>query len=706
MHKFFYPSSVAIIGASRDPDSVGNAVMRNLINGHFTGVLYPVNPKAKAVLGVKAYPKISAIPDTIDLAIIVVPNKFVPEVMEECVEVGVQAAVIITAGFKEIGPEGAKLEQEVVAIARRGGIRFIGPNCLGIVNPEPSVKLNATFAREMPRSGSIGFISQSGALCVAALEYARKLGIGFSKIVSLGNKADLNEIDILEYFENDPQTKVVLLYVEDISHGRRFIDIVRHITGETRKPVIAIKAGRTPEGARAASSHTGALASSDEVYDAIFEQSGVLRVDTVEDLFNYAKAFAHQPIPAGDRVAIITNAGGPGILATDAVVRSGLRIAQLSDETKKKLREGLSPAASVKNPVDLVGDANSLRYEYALNHVLSDENVDAAIIVLTPQAMTNVDDIAKVVVSTSQKYKKTVLTCFMGVSDISSAIDILESSSIPNFDFPEEAARTLAAMKKFSRWVNRPRTDVRTFLVDREKVAKAIEKALLEGRTYMPDAEALNILKSYGFKIAEYYVAKNVDEAVEAAEKLGYPVVLKIASPDIVHKFDIGGVEIRLETPEEVREAYNRIIDNVKKHAPDAHIWGVTVQEMIRNGLEVILGAKKDPIFGPVIMFGLGGIYVEAYKDVSFRLAPIRELSAYNMIEEIRAGQILRGYRGKPPRDIDALAEGLMRLSQLVVEHPEIEELDINPVVVFEKGKGYKAVDARIVLRKPKTDLA
>lgn len=700
LHKFFYPNSVAVIGASRNPDSVGHAIMRNLVNGHFTGVIYPVNPKARAILGIKAYPNVSSIPDEIDLAIIVVPNKAAPQVVEECVEVGIRSAVIISAGFKEIGPEGAKLEEEVVSIARRGGLRIVGPNCLGIINADPNVRMNATFAREMPLSGQIALISQSGALCVAALEYARQYRIGFSKVISLGNKADINEIDVLEYLKDDPESKVILMYVEDISHGRRFIENVRDITGEVGKPVIAIKAGRTIEGASAASSHTGALASTDEVYDAIFNQSGVLRVESIEELFNYAKAFSTQPLLKGDRVAIISNAGGPAILATDAVIRNKLRLAQLSEETKKNLKAGLSPAASVKNPIDLIGDADYRRYEHALKHVLADENVDAAIVILTPQAMTTVDEVAKVIVNLAPIYKKPVLTCFMGVSDISSAIEILENSKVPNFNFPEDAVRSLAALYKYGVWVTRPRTGVRTFIVNRERAEEIIKRALSEERKYMPDVEALEVLNCYGFKTAETIIAKNVDEAVEAAEKIGYPVVMKIASPDIVHKFDVGGVKIKIENAEEVKKTYNEIINSVKKHAPEARIWGVSVQEMVKGGVEVIYGIKRDPLFGPVIMFGLGGIYVEAYKDVSFRLAPIRELSAYNMIEDIRAIQILKGYRGEEERDIDAIAEGLMRLSQLSLEQPYISELDANPVIVFEKGKGYKIVDARIVLRE------
>lgn len=708
LHKIFYPNTIAVIGASRNPDSVGHAVLRNLINGHFTGAIYPVNPKARAILGIKAYPNVSSIPDQVDLAIIVVPNVVVPQVLEECVEVGITSAIVISAGFKETGPEGAKLEEEVVSIAKRGGVRIIGPNCLGVINTDRNVMMNATFAREMPVSGQTALISQSGALCVAALEYARQrqYRIGLSKVVSLGNKADVNEIDLLEYLKNDPETKVILMYVEDISHGRRFIETAREITGEVGKPIIAIKAGRTPEGAGAASSHTGALASSDEVYDAIFNQSGVLRVESVEELFNYAKAFSTQPIPRGNRVAIISNAGGPAILATDAVIRNGLKIASLSEETKKNLRAGLSPAASVKNPIDLVGDANHLRYQHALNIVLADENVDAAIIILTPQAMTTVDDIARVVVDATPLHNKPVLACFMGVSDISSAIDILENMKIPNYAFPEDAVRALTALYRYGEWLNRPRTGIRSFVVERERAGEIIRKALAEGRTYMPDVEAFEVLKCYGIKTVEWALAKNVDEAVNAAEKIGYPVVLKIASPDIIHKFDIGGVELKLENAEEVKTAYNRIINNVKKNAPDARIWGISVQEMVKNGVEVILGVKRDPLFGPVVMFGLGGIYVEAYKDVSFRLAPIRELSAYHMIEDIRASQLLKGYRGSKERDIDALAEGLMRLSQLSLEQPYISELDVNPVIVFEKGKGFKAVDARIVLRETKEKIA
>jgi acetyltransferase len=703
MSPIFRPKSVAVIGASNRAGTVGHDLFRNILLSGYAGTIYPVNPKAASIAGVHAYVNIGEIPDEIDLALIMVPATAVSVVLEECGRKGVRGAVIVTAGFKEIGPEGAALERRAVETARKYNISLVGPNCLGVINTDADILLNASFARCMPKHGNIAFISQSGALCAGILDYARGRNIGFSKFISVGNKADVTELDLLRYLAHDDSTDVILMYLETLVDGRAFIQLAREITGELahRKPILAIKSGRTTQGAAAARSHTGALAGSDSVYDAIFAQAGILRADTVEELFDFAVGFSRQPLPKGNRFAIVTNAGGPGIMATDAAIRHGLELAKLRPETLESLKAKLPPTANLFNPVDVVGDATHERYETALNAVLADPDVDGLVVLLTPQSMTEIEATAQAVGEISQLHQKPVLASFLGHVDVSAGIEILEKHGVPNYQFPENAARSLGAMYRYTQWLKRPRTTERHFDVDTATVRALFDKVLADERTYLPEAEALTVLKAYGFPVLPHGLAATEEEAAELFKKIGGPVAMKVASPDVVHKVDVGGVLLNISTADEARAGFKKITNGVKQKLPGARLLGVEVEAMAGRGTEVILGISKDPTFGHIVMFGLGGTYVEVFKDVSFRLIPIRELSARNMIKSIRAAKVFEGFRGAPPADTDAIAECLERLSQLVDDFPEISELDINPLIVHEQGMGAHVADARIVLAAP-----
>ena len=695
----FSPKSIAVIGASNRQGSVGRAAFTNILLNEYTGTVYPVNPKEHSISGVRAYPSVLDLPETVDLAVVIVPAPVVPSVVEESGKKGVKGLVIISAGFKEVGPDGAELERQVSSIAQKYSMRMIGPNCLGVINADPNVRLNASFASGMPVEGSIAFASQSGALGEAVLDYASGENIGFSKFISMGNKADVNENDILEYLRTDPMTKVILLYIEDIIDGRKFVDTVSRVTEE--KPIIAVKAGVSPEGAKAASSHTGALAGSDEAYNAILKQSGVIRVESIIDLFDYARAFAKQPLPRGNRVAIITNGGGPGIMATDASVKYGLQIAQFSEATKNKLRAGLPKEASVNNPIDLIGDAQADRYGLALGS-LNDDDVDCGLVLLTPQAMVDLKKVAETIASVGPKPGKTILASLLGLGDVTPAVGVLESSGVPNYSFPESAVRALAAMSEYKRWIDRPKTEVKHFDVDLVQARKIIARAKQAGLTNLSQTDAMSLLSAYGLPAIKTEFARTRQQAVTLAKKVGLPVAMKIVSPDVVHKTDIGAVKLDLNSDQDVGAAFEEILKNVKTNSPGARIEGVLLQNYVTGGTETIIGIHRDPKFGPMLMFGLGGIYVEAYRDVSFRLAPIRELGARNMIQQIRGGKILEGFRGQPPRDVEAIAECIERLSQLAMDLEEVQELDVNPLLAFEKG--CKAVDARVIISSPLED--
>lgn len=694
----FEPATIAVIGASARPGSVGQAVFRNLLLNGYTGTLYPVNPRHRSIMGIKAYPSVEEIEETVDLAILIIPAAGVPEVLEQCARKQIQSAVVISAGFKETGPEGLALENRIRAQVREAGIALLGPNCLGLINTDPAISMNATFARAMAQPGNIAFMSQSGALCTSILDYANSQNIGFSKFISFGNKADIDENDLLRYLGKDPQTQVILIYLEDLSNGLDFLYIAREITGEQEpcKPILALKSGRTAEGARAAASHTGSMAGTDEVYDAVMAQAGVLRVDTVQELFDYAMAFADQPMPKNDRVAIVTNAGGPGIMATDACVRQNLKLAEFAEPTRQRLATALPPTASLKNPVDLLGDAQHDRYQHALEAVLADEQTDGLIVILTPQNMTDIEATAQVIASFNRRCDKPILASFMGGVDVAAGVKILRQHGIPHYPFPEGASRAFRAMRTYRQWLDRPRTEERIFEVDRAQVQKIFAQVRQQGRHRLPELEAMQVLGAYGFPVLKSILVRQRGDLASIGEEVGFPLVMKIASPDILHKTDVGGVEVGVPDLATAEQVFDRMLARAREHYPQATIWGVNVQQLARPGREVILGATRDPKFGAIIMFGLGGIYTEALKDVTFRLAPLRQLSARHMLEQIRGRKILEGIRGEAPADFETLQECLERLSQLVVEFPVIAELDINPLIAYEKGA--VVADARIIL--------
>lgn len=700
MKYVFSPQTIAVVGASRTKGKVGHDIFENILFGGYEGTLYPVNPHASSVCGVKAYPSISAIPDQIDLAILIVPPDAALKVSYEASKCNVKAMVIVSAGFREVGGEGVKIENEIAKVCKESNIRIVGPNCLGVINTDPSVKLNASFARRMPRGGKIAFISQSGALCTAVLDFAAGRNIGFSKFISTGNKCDIDEICLLEYLHEDAETEVILMYIEELRRSQDFIRVAKGITGGSRPtPILAIKSGRTEAGAKAASSHTGSIAGTEAVYDAIFQQSGIVRANTIEDLFNFSIAFANRKLPRSNRVAIVTNAGGPGIIATDVTTLSGLKLAEFSAETTDTLLSYLPSTANVRNPVDIIGDASRMRYKDALLAVINDENVDGIIVILTPQSMTDIIGTAETVKEINRQTDKPVIATFMGIVDVSEGVKLLEKEGIPVYKFPEEAARTFGALYQHNRWIHRPHLREIDIKAETAKAREIILAAQKNNERYLGEIGGNDILECYGFPLLSTAMATTAEQAVEIADKIGGKVALKIVSPDIIHKSDIGGVALHLETNEAVRKAFNDIIHNVKLSQPNANIRGVLVQEIAKPGLEVILGATNYDNSGPLIMFGLGGIFVEIFKDVSFRLAPVTHNGVRAMIRSIKGYPMLKGIRGQKPCDIEAVELCLLKLSRLMVENPEISEIDINPLIVHEDGKGASAADCRIILK-------
>ncbi len=692
----FKPESVAVIGASRTPGKVGHTLLRNLMECGFRGDVYPINPHAEEILGVKCYPSVLKVPGEIELAVIAVPAPIVLQVAEECGRKGVKALIVISAGFREIGREGAEREHRLLEIARRYGMRVQGPNCLGVI--DTYTPLNLSFAPAMPRRGSIAFISQSGALGTAALDWAMGEGIGFSHFISLGNKADLNEVDFLEALGGDEAVKAIILYVESIEHGQRFMEVAGEVS--RRKPIIVLKGGVSKAGSRAAGSHTGALVGSYTAYKAAFRKSGVLSTEGVEELFNYAVALTEQPLPRGEGIVIVTNAGGPGIVFTDLCERYGVKLARLSPETHRALREGLPPEAATGNPIDVLGDAKADRYRYALERVLADGHVHAAAVILTPQAMTESLGTARVIVEMGERFsEKPLMAVFMGGGEVEEAVRYLKEHGVPCFDFPEKAVRTLSALYTYARYLKRPvERPTRFEDVDIDRVREIIRRARGDRRVVLLPHEASEVVRAYGVEAPKMRVATSEAEAVNYAEELGYPVVLKIVSPDILHKTDIGGVVLNLSSAEEVRSAYRGIMARVSRHMPQARLYGVLVSKMVPQGREMIIGMSRDVQFGPLIMFGLGGIYVNFLRDVSFALAPLSRREAAEMIRETKAYTLLRGIRGEKPADLKALEEVILRVGQLSVDFPEILEMDINPLMVYEEGRGCIAVDVKITL--------
>ncbi|MDE1828763.1 MAG: acetate--CoA ligase family protein [Thaumarchaeota archaeon] len=695
------PKSIAVIGASNRPESIGNAVVENILNGGYRGKLYPINPSTTEVLGIKCYASVIDVPESIDLAVIIVPSKTVPQVLEDCGKKKVKGAIIISAGFKESGKEGRMLEEQVAQIAKKHGIRLVGPNCVGLINSTPEVSLNASFTKRMPKFGTVSLVSQSGAICGAMLEYAKIKAVGFSKVFSLGNKADINENDVLSFLSQDPTTKVVLMYVEDLADANNFIRIASDMTrrGVNSKPILAMKVGQSTIGTKAIASHTGALAGSAEAYDAIFKQAGIIKTETLEQLFDYALAFSYQPVPRGGGCVVVSNAGGPAAITADASVRYGLKLAKLSEKTINGLKTILPKNAMIINPIDMIGDSDTVRYEKALRFVLQDENVDSCIVISTPLFLFDNEALANVIVKISKEFKeKTVLACITSFMENEDAEKILDSNHVPQYSFPETATAALAVMQEFGAMAKRPPPKIEKYAVDKAAARKIIDDIKKEGRTYLAGPQAMKILRSYGFATVEPVLARNEEECVQMAAKVGYPLVLKISSPDIVHKVDVGGVEIDLKNETEVRNAFQKIMNSVKKAKPDAVIRGITIEQFVKDGKEMIIGSKRDPQFGPLIMFGTGGIYVSIFNDVSFGLAPLSDFDASKMIDSTKASKILAGTRGEKPYDRLAVIDCLKRLSQMVTEIPEILELDVNPLLVFEKGKGCKALDVRIVI--------
>jgi acetate---CoA ligase (ADP-forming) len=697
LEAFFKPNAVAIIGASTTPGKLGYAVLANVIESGFKGDIYPINPKAREIYGHKAYASVKDLPKVPELAVIVIPYNYVPNALRECGEVGIQAVVIISAGFRESGVEGVEREREVIEIAKKHNIRVIGPNVLGII--DTFTPINATFAAGTPPQGNIAFMSQSGALQTAILDWALAAqDLGFSKFVSLGNKADISEIDLMEAWADDPDSRVILAYIEGVPNGEEFIRVGREVS--RKKPILVLKSGVTESGSRAVSSHTGSLAGSEQAYNAGFYQAGVLRMDNLQGLFNSARAFAKQPLLNGNRIAIVTNAGGPGILATDTLESSGLQLARMEQQTVKHLEEFLPDAASAANPVDVLGDARGERYAQAMELVAQDPNVDGLMCIVTPQAMTEIIETANAIGRLSQRIDKPVFGVFMGEERARAGVDVLASYNVPNYDFPEQAAHSFAAMREYRQTRERPDPEFVSYDVDNDAVKDVFAQVREEGRVSVGEAESRKVAEAYGLRLPQNKLAATADEAVEFANKIGYPVVLKIASPDILHKTDVGGVKVRLENATDVRDAFDLIVYRAQRYVPDARIWGCLVQEMVSmDGVEVLVGMNRDPQFGPLVTFGLGGILVEVLKDVTFRVAPFGRQDAEQMLDEIRAYELLRGVRGRPPVDREALVEILLRIGQLVTNFPEIVELDINPLMVYERGNGAITLDMRLVLK-------
>lgn len=692
----FWPESIAIIGASSTTGKVGYVLANNLLKSGYDKPIYFVNIGGGKILGKKAYKSILDIPGDVELGVIAIPARYVLDTIRECGEKGVKAVIVISAGFKETGKEGRELEKRLVETAKKYNMVIQGPNCLGAINTH--VPYDLSFASTLPKKGSIGFITQSGALGTAILDWIIAEEIGFGSIISLGNKADLDEIDFIEAMAEMDEIDVILLYLESVEKGRKFLEVTEHVV--KKKPLMAVKGGTSSAGAKAAGSHTGAMVGSFLAYQKAFDKAGVIYTESMEDLFNYAVAFTSQSLPREEGVAIVTNAGGPGILSTDLIEKLGLKMSKLSDETIKKLEEKLPEAAAVGNPVDILGDALPDRYKLAAEIVLQDSGVYSLVVLLTPQAMTDAVSTAEHLVELSSKYsEKPLIAVFMGGNWVSEASRLLKDNGVPCFNFPEKGIKTLNALYRYARHLKEPELQPPKFPdIDKEEVEKIFEDVRKDNRKVLFPHEANAVVKAYGVSAPESKLARTADEAVKYAEEIGYPVVMKIVSPDIMHKTDIGGVELNLTNAEMIRIAFDEIIRKSKKAQPLAKIYGITVDDMVPKGREMIIGMSRDAQFGPMVMFGLGGIYVNFLRDVSFRLAPVNEREAQQMMEETKSYALLEGVRGQTRADIETLRESIIRISHLVWDFPDIKELDINPILVYEEGEGVSALDVKMTL--------
>lgn len=692
---FFRPQALAVIGASPKPGKIGNAIVKNLLEAGYAGQIFPINPKADKIEGLKSYPSVNDIDSDIDLAVVAVPAQAVVDVAHTCGKKGIRHLVVISAGFKETGKKGMELEKNLVSTCRSYGMRLLGPNCVGMMDTRWG--LNASFSAVYPAKGDITFISQSGAMLVAILDWSLSIGLGFSQVISLGNKADLTESDFIEIAAADPGTRVILCYIEDVANGEHFLDVAAKASA--LKPLVILKSGTSQAGARAASSHTGALAGSDVAYETAFRQCGVIRARSMAELFDLAITFSRQPVPAGKNVAVVTNAGGPGIVATDAIENSGLAMARFTRETTAELRKKLPVEAGIYNPVDVLGDAGASRYGYSLDKVLSDDGVDSALVLVCPTAVTDPASTAREIINIHRRFpQKPLLAAYMGGEMLEKGALLLKDAGIPCFTFPEPAIKALAGMSNYSA-LQRPVTinEQQPETYDTEKVKNILARVKEEGRLVLLGSEAAEVAAAYGIKAAPVRLASSPEEAANMAGELGYPVVLKIASPQIIHKSDIGGVKINLQDAGEVRAGFVNIIDSVQRYLPKADIHGIEVQKMMPKGVELIVGMTKDVQFGPLLAFGLGGIYVNLLKDVSFRLARgLNKDEIKTMLTETKAYTLLRGYRGAEPADLASLIDLIYRVGQLVMYFPEITEMDINPVFAYPDG--VSALDIKITI--------
>lgn len=696
LDRIFKPKSMAIIGASSKEDSVGHSIFQNAIENGFKGNVYPVNRKGKELLGKKVYPSVSKLPEKVDLAVIVIPAKYVPQTVKECGEAGVGGLLIISAGFKEAGDAGEIMVEEILATCRKYDMRLVGPNCLGIINPK--LGMNATFANRMALPGNIAFISQSGALCSSILDWACEQNVGFSHFVSIGSMIDIGFAELIDYFGSDPETSSILIYMESLTNAREFMSAARAFARS--KPIIILKAGKSKDGTKAAMSHTGTLAGNDAAFDAAFKRAGCVRVDTISQLFGCAQALSMQPRPQGNRLAIVTNAGGPGVLSTDYLTTRGGELAKLSEKSIAKLDEALPEHWSHGNPVDVLGDASEVEYRKALEICLADPNVDGVLTVLTVQTITDAKATAKALVEVGKKTRKPVLAAWMGEADVWEAREILEKGKIPNYRFPESAVDVFLEMWQYSRNLEllyeTPPEAPHRFAPRRDAAWHIIRTALMKGRKYLLENEAKELLGCYSLPVGDVKVAHSAKEAVNFAAEIGFPVVMKIISPDALHKTDVGGVRLNISSKKEAEAAYNEIIASVNKHKPDASIVGVLVEKMLKKRYELLIGAKKDPIFGPIIVFGQGGVAVEVVNDTNFGLPPLNIALARRIMHRTRIYKQLRGFRGIPGVDLNDLAFQLQKFAYILMDFPMVSEMDINPFLVDENGG--VVVDARILL--------
>ncbi len=685
----FEPNVVAVVGASTTEGKIGNAVMQNMTTS-FTGKVIPVNPHADTVCGEVAYSSLGDIPENVDLAVIIVPAKYVAHILHECADNNINDAIVITAGFKEMGPEGKQLEDNLVAIARERGIRFLGPNCFGVISP--AIGLNTTFAQRSATEGSTAFMSQSGAFCTAVLDWAANNGLGFSRFVSLGNKAMLSEIDFMKDFATDNQTNVILAYLEGISDGREFITAASEIT--RHKPIVVIKSGRTSAGARAVSSHTGTLAGSDRAYQAALDKCGIIRARTAEQMFDYAFVLSNQPLLQADQIAVITNAGGPGVMATDAIGDTELALAEFSTDTMHHLEDILPSAASIYNPVDILGDASTERYRDTLLAALNDSNVDGVIALTAPSAIIKFRDLAQTIIEACSQSEKPITCSFMSDSLDTETKRMLSEAGIPHYFDPARAVQSMSVLRKYSLIRSRPREVASKQQTNIKRARNILNNSRTKDNLVL-GVETLPLLNSYGIEIPKGQVVNTANKAREVAAQIGGPVVLKLVSPHLSHKSDVGGVLLDVD-PENAEIAFNQMMSQARNYVDSEDILGILVQQQLDGAHEVIIGMNNDPQFGPLLMFGLGGIYVEILKDVSFSLTPVSHKEAQEMVESIQTFPLLSGVRGQQGVDIESIVEAIMRVSQLVEDLPEISELDINPLLAFEDG--VVAADVRMTL--------